>query len=280
MTRLCSIRPILAGVVALGAIAGAGTAHAVAIVSSFNTGGEAIAVAEDPVSGNLFVYNSAFGTIDEVTTTGAAVGSIARPGNSSNDFGLDFGPSGLIAFNGDDSPETAYFHTGTGAPVTPLALPSLSMVGGTFNAATGTLFTVDFGGLDLIREVDPVTGVEINAFGPGVGFGVFFGGIDAIDNGNLLLVSSTQNIVRELTAGGALVTDTDVSALFGPGLLTGGMSGISAIDASRMWITTTGGDVALIDLNGVATVSEPGSLAVLAFGLAALGLARRRRALR
>jgi hypothetical protein len=255
--------------------AGATSANAVAIVSSFNTGGQPIGVAQDPLSGNLFIYNSFTATIDEVTTASVPVGSIARPGASSNDFGLDFGPSGLIAFNGDDSPETASFFTGTSGPITTLTLPSASLVGGTFNQATGTLFTVDFTNADLVREIDPLTGVELNSFSPQIGgFDVFFGGIDALTSGNLVVVSDSQNIIREMTATGAIVNDTDISSLFAPSLLTGGMSGVSAISATELWITTTGGDVALLNLTAVP---EPSTLAILTVGLIGLGMARRRR---
>ena len=275
MTTHSLIKSIAGGLVMT--VAAATSANAVAIISSFNTGNQPIAVAEDPSSGNLFVYSSFTGQIDEFSTAGAALGSIPPTGASSNDFGLDFGPAGLIAFNGDDGPENAYFHTGTGAPITTLALPSASLVGGTYNATTNTLFTVDFTGTDLVREIDAITGLELNAFSPQAGgFDVFFGGIDAIANGNLLIVSDSQNIVREMTIGGALVADTDISSLFTSGPLTGGMSGISAISATQMWITTTGGDVALIDLGAVA-VPEPGTLAILSVGLLGLGIARQRR---
>ena len=191
----------------------------------------------------------------------------------------------MLIFNGDDSPEslTAIDKNG-GAALASINLPSASLVGGAYHEARGTVFTIDFTGTDLVREISPRTGVELNSFSPISGaFGdINFGGIDVIAaSGNLLAVSDQQDIIRELTFDGTVVRDIDLAGLTGFGGQCG-MSGISIDQASgNVWLSCTFGEVyELADLN-VPVPSEVPLPAAAPMALAAFGgldlLARRKR---
>ena len=228
------------------------------VIDSFSAGGQQIAVAIDPTSGYLFSYNSFNTVINEITQGGAFVSSIPRPGVSANDFGLDFipepvnvgdttvAPNTLLAFDGDNFPDAVFaINNATGVVISSQILPiDANLVGGTYHAARDTIFTVDFTGTDLIREINPANGAELNSFpaspGGAPAFDVFFGGIDVIEaSGNLLVVSDSQPVIRELTPDGVFVQDFDVS-----GLGISGMSGISVDDASdEFYITNTIGAI-------------------------------------
>jgi hypothetical protein len=180
-------------------------AAAVFLIDSFNPGLGLllVAVGFDPVADRLYIYRDFHQSIHRFTRTGAADGTIPRPGISSDDFDLDFTPEGLniggmdvpantlLVMSGDDSPETLRgLNKTTGVVLTTRNLPSTSAVGGSYHAERNTFFTVDFSGSDLVREINPSTGGQLNSFSPQAParFDVFYGDVEVLAaTGNLFL---------------------------------------------------------------------------------------------
>ncbi len=241
------------------AAAGSLAAGAATLVTSFNPfGSSLVAIAVDSSSGNVFVLPEFGAEIHEFTADGTLVNSIPRPGNNSNDFDLDvsLGPmtiggvaipaDTLLAFNGDDNPERLYaLDRATGAILTSVALDSISLVGGAHIDGSNDVVTVQFTGDDTIIRHNADDGVANGAFLPGPQpFDIFYGDVDAAaTTRNLFLASSSQQVLRELTETGLCVRDVVVSDLD-----ISGMSGVAVDDATGLvWLSTTGGDVHLVD---------------------------------
>lgn len=239
--------------------------------SQLAIGGSIDSIGYDSVTGNLYVHLERNADIRVISQAGVQQFTISAPGSTSNDFDLDFAEStvsvggtsvaanSLLVFNGDDGPETLRaLDKNTGAILASVALPSGSLVGGAHHAVRGSVFTVDFIGNDLVREINPSTGVQSNSFSPQVpvSFNVDYGDIDVYSpTGNLFIVSSIQNTVREVTPDGAFVRDIDLDVL---GI--SGMSGI-AIDAINdiAWISSINGNV--YEVSGLFTpVPLPGAI--------------------
>jgi Ca2+-binding RTX toxin-like protein len=193
---------------------------------------------------------AAFGdTIREFSTTGSPLSTIPRPGQSSNDFDLDVAEvsltvgqgtvpaGGLVVTNGEVSPQKIFGIDRAGTILGQLDLQG-TLVGGSYHAARKSMMVVDYGA-DVIRELDPATGTLLNEFPVtpkgSPAFDVFFGDVAvSAQTGNLFIVSSTQAVVRELTADGAFVQDYEVGSL---GI--GGMSGVDIDPATNdAWIVT------------------------------------------
>ena len=198
----------------------------------------------DPISGNVFVYPDFDTVIYEFTPAGAEVlPTIPRPGNSSNDFDLDFLPeattiggvsvpaNSLLVLNGDDSPDKLHAinkDTGTVLATVNIAAAGLH-VGGSYHQGRQSLFIVNTA--DTISEINPATGAVLNSFPVAPtgspAFGVNFGDVEVNQTtGNLFVVSDQQTRIRELTPTGEFVQDIDL------GDLVSGMSGIAIDDTT------------------------------------------------
>ncbi|MEM7083955.1 MAG: hypothetical protein AAF465_14595, partial [Pseudomonadota bacterium] len=216
--------------------------------------GSIVGLAVEPSSGNLYVYGE-FGatTLYILDQTGSEIGTLTSPGANSNDYDLDFstGPmtidgvsvaaGTLLVFNGDDSPERLYALDASGAVITSVALASASLVGGTHIPGSNNVATVDFTSNDFIRILNANDGTEQGFFNPGPPpFDIFYGDLDiAVDTGELTVVSSSQNIIRQLTPQGFCVRELDVTD-FG----INGMSGLAIDDSSgNLWISSTNGSI-------------------------------------
>ena len=238
---------------------GLSTAQAATLITSFNPfSSSLVAIAVDQNSGNLFVLTEFGPDIQELAPDGTVLNSFARPGNNSNDFDLDFAlsdmniggtmvPAGtLLAFNGDDSPERLYaMNPATGSVLASVALDSPSLVGGAHIFQTNDVATVQFTSADQIIRHDALTGQSNGSFLPGPQpFDIFYGDVDAAAaTNNLFLVSSSQQVLRELTETGLCVRDVLVDDL---GI--SGMSGVAVDDATGLvWISSTTGDVYLVN---------------------------------
>ena len=190
----------------------------------------------------------------------AVLSTFPTPGNSSNDFDIEFSfapltingvtvpAETLLVFNGDDSPEQLYaldVSTATPTLLTQVGLDSFSLVGGAQIPGANRVATIQFTSADTVISHDADTGVTVAEFPPGPQpFDIFYGDVDiAEDTGNLVIVSSSQNIVRELTPTGLCVRDIDVTDL--------GISGMSGVaidrDTGFFWISSTNGNVYLLD---------------------------------
>ena len=235
------------------------SAYAATLITSFNPfANSLVAIAVDQNSGNLFVLTEFGAEIQELAPDGTVLNSFARPGNNSNDFDLDVAlsdmniggtmvpPGTLLAFNGDDSPERLYaMDPANGAVLASVALDSPSLVGGAHINQTNDVATVQFTSADQIIRHDALTGQSNGSFLPGPQpFDIFYGDVDAAAaTNNLFLVSSSQQVLRELTETGLCVRDVLVDDL---GI--SGMSGVAVDDATGLvWISSTTGDVYLVD---------------------------------
>lgn len=218
-----------------------------------------IAIAVSPDDGNLAIYEDFAAEILIIDQQGIQVGSVPRPGNSSNDFDLDYAlsemtiggsavPAGsLLIFNGDDSPETLYAEVSDipGSEFASTELSSASLVGGAHLPGTNNVATVEFIGGDFVRILSANDGSELGFFDPGPQpFDIFYGDIDvAEDTGELTIVSSSQNIIRQLTPEGFCVRDLIVDS-FG----ISGMSGVAIDDSTgNLWISSTNGSIYHLD---------------------------------
>lgn len=268
----------------------AAPAQAATVFASFDaTPGanrEVISLAVNPLTGNLFLHTAFSSVIEERLPDGTLVGTFDAPGRDTDDHGMDFVPDGaggvsLAVFNGDDSPETlTILDPVTGNVLSGGVLPSGSLVGGTFNPVTGTFFTVDFEGQDLVTEIDPATFAQLNSFPVNTpGFDVFYGGVETVEaTGNLLLVSDSQQTLRELTIAGILVRDTDLSPFVG----NCGMAAISHdTGTGNLWVGCTDGQVIGIEGLEFGAVPLPAGGWLMLGGLGAvLAMLRRPAALR
>jgi Bacterial Ig-like domain len=236
------------------------------VLSTFNPGlGVLVAVAFDPVSGNLFLYEDFAATIEEYSTDGSIVGAIPSAGVASNDIDLDFLPvdadiggtlvpaNALLVLNGETGIGELFAvdkNDGTLLASVTTAIGNQT-VGGFFHESRGTFFGVNWV-TDQIVEMDLATGAVINSFPVApVGspaFDVFFGDIDVDPStGNILLVSSNANAIRVMDPTGVFIRDYPVLSL---GISV--MSGVAWDAASgTAWIVTTNGDV--FNVGGVST---------------------------
>ncbi len=215
-------------------------------------------IGRNGVTGQLYVHTQNSTNVTIIEPDGTVAGTLTSPGNGSNDFDLDFSfaalsvggtavpINSLLVFNGDDNPERLYaVDPNSGATLADIALDSISLVGGAQVPGSNAVATVQFTGADTIISHDADTGIQVSSFLPGPQpFDIFFGDVDiARDTGNLVLVSSSQNIVRELTPTGLCVRDIDVG-----GLGITGMSGVAIDDDTGFfYISSTNGSVYLLD---------------------------------
>ena len=203
------------------AAAGSLAAGAATLVTSFNPfGSSLVAIAVDSSSGNVFVLPEFGAEIHEFTADGTLVNSIPRPGNNSNDFDLD-------------------------VSLGPMTIGGVAIPADTLLAFNNDVVTVQFTGDDTIIRHNADDGVANGAFLPGPQpFDIFYGDVDAAaTTRNLFLASSSQQVLRELTETGLCVRDVVVSDLN-----ISGMSGVAVDDATGLvWLSTTGGDVHLVD---------------------------------
>ncbi len=229
------------------------------LLGSFDaTLGLLVSIAFDARSQTLLLHPDFDPNIFEYTTAGTATGlTFLRPGPSSNDIDLDMadGPASiagtpvpansLFVHNGELNPGMLFaVDVVDGSVIDSIAMPvSGNPVGGAYHPGRGTFFSLDWN-TDIITEVDLDTGAELASFtaraAGAPAFDVFFGDLEVDPvSGNLLIVSSIQNIVRTLRPDGTFVRDVDVG-----GLGVTGMSGI-AWDAltETAWISSTTGFV-------------------------------------
>ncbi|MFK8083476.1 MAG: hypothetical protein AB8B97_24615 [Granulosicoccus sp.] len=237
------------------------SAQGATLIDTFSPGlGSLDSIAIDANNDELFVHVQNTTTVHVLDATGTPMSTLVSPGNGSNDYDLDFSfepltiggavapANSLLVFNGDDSPETLYALDITVDPAVTLAtvaLDSFSLVGGAQVPGVNQVATVQFTGADTIISHNADTGIQETSFLPGPQpFDIFFGDIDiAEDTGNLVLVSSSQNVVRELTPTGLCVRDIDVTDL---GIT--GMSGVAIDrDSGFFYIASTNGNVYLLD---------------------------------
>jgi len=197
-------------------------------VSSFNPNeGSLLAIGFDPVSDNLFLYPQSGPEIFEYSTSGSRIGAIPVPGSTTRGIGLDFAlepltvggqvvsQNTLLVANGESSPSTLFaVDKNDGSIDAQQATPSSSLNGGTHDMNRDTFLTT-YHIEDTIREFDPGDGsmrstVPVAPSGAPA-FDVYNGDVDVDpDSGNILLVSSSQNLIRRLSPTGEWLGDVDL----------------------------------------------------------------------
>jgi hypothetical protein len=267
----------LAALVVLHATVGRAAAQLV-LLDQFATGlGTLVGAGFEAPADRVWVYASSDTTLEAFTTAGTAAASIARPGGAGNDDDIDFAAAqftlaatvvpihSLLFIDGESGTADVYaVDTGTGMVIASLAAAfgSNHVVGGSLHPTRGTLFLVadKFDSTpSTIAEIDPTTGAVLNSFGVGVGYTVNFGDVEVhATTGNLWLVSSDHDVIRELTPTGTLVQDR----AFPTGVTS--VSGI-ALDEARdeVYLAGTGGTVFRVGLSAPTTTTSTSSTTTL-----------------
>ncbi|HEX5175934.1 MAG TPA: hypothetical protein VFV83_02840, partial [Chthoniobacteraceae bacterium] len=228
-----------------------------AIFAEFNAGlGSLVGIGYDPVTDHIWAYDDFADAITEFTSGQIAVGSVARPGAAANDVDVEFAPEdfvlgnvavpagSLLYIDGESGPAEIYaVDKETGAVLATLstAFGGSHVVGGAYHAERNSFFLVA-DRLDAspstVAEISATTGAVVNMFSTG-GFDVNFGDLDVREStGNLVLVSSNETSIRELTPAGVLVQDHALPA----GIAAA--SGIAFDDAhEEAFISSTNGTI-------------------------------------
>jgi hypothetical protein len=248
MSRLHNSWRIRAAAVLITAALAAPPANAQLVnLGSFAPGlGTLVGVAFDASTDAVWVYPDFADELRGYTREGAFVTSLPRPGESANDADIEFAtesfslggtevPVGTLLFvNGETGGADVYaVNTNTGFVVASLSIPFgvHHVVGGAYHPSRDSFFLVadklDSSTPNTIAEVNPLTGDVINSFGTGSsGYTMNYGDIEiSAVTGNILLVSSDESSVRELTSTGSLVRDMPLPAS------VGSLSGIGRDDS-------------------------------------------------
>ena len=272
-------------------------AHAqLSILSQFSPAqGQLVSAGFDSDGNRVWIYANSAGTLRSYTPGGAFVSSVPRPGEAADDVDIDFSrnsflfgpastslPGGTLFFiNGESGVADIYaVNPTTGALIATLntSFGASHVVGGAIHPMSDTFFLVQDrvpGGTaaNRIAEINPITGAVLNTFlttDASSTFTVNFGDLDIHPTtGNLLIVSSDETQILELTPAGAFVGLINLPA--GVSLLSG--LGIDEVTGD-LWVTGTGGTVWRLGFPP-AQVSEPASYALLLAGLGLLLLRRR-----
>jgi len=274
-TRMCSI----ACACATAVIAAAGHAQ-VSVIQSFNVPGTPVGLAYDVPTDEVLVYIGSQALVRRYTPAGTEVGSFARPGESADDADLDFAPVNLVMGSTKIAAGTLLFINGesgvaeiyavnkvSGAVLATLttAYGNSHVVGGGYHPERTTFFLVQDrnaggGNGNRVAEINAQTGAIINSFlvtAAAPDFSVNYGDLDISPNGNLLITSSDETGVLELTPDGAFVALTPFPA--GVGALSGLGVGDGTCD---VWCGSTSGTISSVrgfyTLTGISDFNDDG----------------------
>ena len=224
----------------------------------------------DSTTNSVWVYGSFEGDINEYSPTGTFLSSISSPGEGANDVDLDFASESfllgrdsvaagsMLFFNGESGTADIFaLDASSGSIISSLATSfgTNHVVGGAYHPGRNSFFLVadrNDASPSTIAEIDPITGLVINTFGTGSpDYTINFGDI-AVNSltSNLLLVSSDETHIRELSPTGSFLQDL---------LLPAGVNSLSGIGlddiSGEAFLTGTGGTV--WHVGGITTIPEP-----------------------
>ena len=183
-------------------------------------------LAFDSSTGRIFVHASFSSTIEIFDQTGAMLGSIPDPGANgySSDYffssqttnigGVVVPPNSLLIL--EDYQNAGLLiaaDPNTGAVIATQSLNFIGgeAVGGTYCESTGTFFAVDYV-TDELYEFDGNNGALLNTYP--VGMDIYYGDVEYNANdGNLYIVSSTDELVRVLDPTGNFVKQINFRGL-------------------------------------------------------------------
>ncbi|MBC7835224.1 MAG: hypothetical protein H7Y88_09015 [Phycisphaerales bacterium] len=229
-----------------------------ALISSTPMGvGNIVSIAMDPITDRVFVYDN-FATVIRIYDRSlSSLGTIPFPIPISNDVDLDIAthplnvdgvivpPGTLLILDGESGdgdllaidPSTGAVLAQTNCPITG------TPVGGAHHPTHATAYLASYTN-DRVYEVSPITGAPLRNFPVrpvgSPAFDLFYGDMEVLAaTGNLHIVGSPQDSIRELTSDGVFVQDLSLVAL---GVVD--MSGIAFDDTrGEAWISNTGGVV-------------------------------------
>jgi hypothetical protein len=246
---------------AVSALAGVPGGGGLTLESTFNPdeGGAMNSIGYDTIADEVFVHFNSSTVIHVYTPGGLFLRTIPKPFAGGNDDDMEFANvpvniggtvvaagSLLIFENENDPPRITAVNPLDGTVLAEQAF-SFSEIGqwtgGAYSLARDTFFAADWSA-DQIQELDGETGAILNSFpirpagSPAWDF--FYSDLDVLDaDGNLYLVSNSQNSIRALTPDGQWGGDFQLDALG-----VSGMSGIAIDDETgEAWISSQNGTV-------------------------------------
>jgi hypothetical protein len=220
--------------------------------------GSLCGVAYDHVDELVWLHPCSGADVHAFTSAGAAMGTLARPGESANDVDVAIAPAAItigtaavaegamLFVNGEAGTADVYLpDTADAAPLV-TAFGDAHVVGGGYHAARGTLFLVQdrvaATSANTIAEIDAVTGAVIDSFSTLPAFDVNYGDVEVCQaTGHLFVVSSFETTIAELTPTGALVAEYTLPAN------VVSVSGIGLGANGDAWLCGTGGEVWRVD---------------------------------
>ena len=245
------------GIAAGGPVVGSG---GIALVDTFNPaeGGAMNSIGFNALTNEVFVHFNFNASIHVYQPDGMFLRTIPKPFAGGNDDDMDFAtvpvsvngttvPAGTLLIFEGETDQVLYAVDPTDGTVLAQQLYDGSAfgqwTGGGYSLATDTFFGADWS-RDFIQEVDGDTGAILQEFPirpPGSpAWDFFYSDLEVLDlDGNLYLVSSSQNSVRGLSPVGKWLGDFQLDPLG-----VSGMSGIAFDDAAgEAWISSQNGTV-------------------------------------
>lgn len=220
--------------------------------------GSLCGIGYDPVDAEVWIYPCSGADLHGYAVTGEALDTLARPGESADDGDVSFSatafelgsnhvPAGALMFiNGESGVADLYLPDVSNSTSLATAFGASHVVGGSYHPTRATVFLVQDQVAstqpNTVAELDPVTGAVESSFSTAELFTVHYGDLEVCpSSGHLLLVSSVESTLLELTPSGALIAEHALPpALSAP-------SGIALAPEGRAWISTTEGEVWRVD---------------------------------
>jgi len=183
-------------------------------------------IATHEPTGDVWAHACSGANIERYSSSGTYLSAVPRPGESANDVDVEVAPVALtlgntavpagtlLLINGESGAADIYAVDGsTGAVLASLttSFGTSHVVGGAYHPTRHTFFLVQDrvpGGTNgnRIAEVNPLTGAVLNTWQTTAYFSVNYGDIDICgSSGNLLVVSSDEGRIAEVTPDGVFV---------------------------------------------------------------------------
>ena len=181
-------------------------------------------LAFDHTDNTVWAYGCSSATINHFAADGTPLGTIARPGEATDDVDVDVAPAAftlgtssvaagdLMFTNGETGTADLYLPETSATVALATQFGNSHVVGGAFHVARNSIFVVQDrnggAGANQVAELDPVTGAVRTMFSTLPAFDVNYGDIEVCQKtGNLFFVSSVETTLAEFTPAGVLVNE-------------------------------------------------------------------------